>query len=389
MSSAKIIELNETNTCKICDNALAKYSCPKCNIIYCSLICYQASTHLDCTEDFYKENVMAELNLNKSNPESEKKMFEILQKYHENNRITSPGDYKYWDAADGETELDEDAMGQFSQFVDVEDLEEDLDSDDEDYIDIAERLAGVDLDDTDTVWDKLTNDERQDFMAFLKTEDISKLIPSWTPWWMYTEANKISEVNIDQTDEFKSDCPKLGVIKDFSSITTKNPANCVAYNLVNLLAAYAFTARYFNGEHFDFPNEAVAVIASVSLHLKKELNFEDYDTAVKSVEQECINCEWIITDSENLDLIKEDLNRILNGPTPQEKNKYVLCALTDFQNLLKACENHKEDFAKHFPNHYFPQVQYENKDNIRKYIKKTDYLLAFAKDVFNMAHMKK
>lgn len=33
-------------------------------------------------------------------------------------------------------------IGPFSQFVDIEDLEEDLDSDDEDYADITERLAG-------------------------------------------------------------------------------------------------------------------------------------------------------------------------------------------------------------------------------------------------------
>ena len=47
--------------------------------------------------------------------------------------------------------------------------------------------------------------------------------------------------------------------------------------------------RYFNGEHMDFANEAVACMAAVSLALKKGVNFEDYETAVKSVEQECIN----------------------------------------------------------------------------------------------------
>lgn len=47
--------------------------------------------------------------------------------------------------------------------------------------------------------------------------------------------------------------------------------------------------RYYNGECADFANEAVATIAALSLALKKGLNFEDYETAVKSVEQECIN----------------------------------------------------------------------------------------------------
>lgn len=47
--------------------------------------------------------------------------------------------------------------------------------------------------------------------------------------------------------------------------------------------------RYFNGEHFDFAQEAVACIATLSLSLKTAANFNDFDTAVKSVEQECVN----------------------------------------------------------------------------------------------------
>lgn len=50
---------------------------------------------------------------------------------------------------------------------DEEDSE--LDSDDEDDVaDITNRLAGVDLDNADQVWEKLTEDEQQEFIAFLK-----------------------------------------------------------------------------------------------------------------------------------------------------------------------------------------------------------------------------
>lgn len=392
MASAKIIELDETNTCKICDNALAKYSCPKCDIIYCSLTCYQAESHLECSENFYKEHVMQEMNLDPKNPESKAKMLEILQKTHENNRIPSPGIFGGSDkASNSDVDLDDIGLGRFSQFVDIEDLEEDLDSDDDDnYIDIAERLANVNLDDAEDVWDKLTEDERQDFVAFLKTEDVAKLIPSWQPWWLYNEESRITEVSADGAGDFKSKCPKLGNIKDFSSVTAKVPANCVKYNLINLLCAYAFTARYFNGEHHDYANEAVACCASVSLALKKGQNFEDYETAVKSVEQECINTEWIITDSENLDLMRDDIAKILKGPNPQEKSFYVLCALTDFQTLLRECQKPKEQqneagaFSKQFPNDRFPQVQYETKEKIKKYLKKCDYFLSYAKDILQV-----
>ncbi|XP_030749077.1 zinc finger HIT domain-containing protein 2 [Sitophilus oryzae] len=382
MASAKIIELDESNTCKICDNALAKYSCPKCNIIYCSLTCYQAEKHMECSENFYRDNVLEELNSNNVDSSKADKILEILKRTHENNKIVAP-------EPDLDSDVDLDDIGPFSQFVDIEDLEEDLDSDDEDYIDIAERLAGVNLDDPEQIWEKLTEDEIQNFVSFLKSEDVSKLIPSWQPWWLYSE-DKVTEINAGLGD-FKNNCPKPGNIKDFSSITNKAPANSVKYNLINILAAYAFTVRYFNGEYFDFANEAVASIATISLTLKKGQNFEDRETSIKSVEQECINSEWIRTDSENLDLMRDDVSKILQGPNTQEKNYYVLCALTDLENLLKEAQapkntqsGEKGAFSKQFPNDMFPQVQHEKKENIKKYLRKVEYFQSYAKDVFQM-----
>ncbi|KAF7287689.1 zinc finger HIT domain-containing protein 2 [Rhynchophorus ferrugineus] len=383
MASAKIIELDETNTCKICDNALAKYSCPKCNILYCSLTCYQAETHLECSEHFYKESVLEDLGLDKINIDAKAKMMEILQRTHENNRI--PGSDP---EEDGDIDLDD--IGPFSQFVDIEDLEEDLDSDDDNFLDITERLAGVNLDDAEQVWEKLTEDEKQDFVAFLKTEDVAKLIPSWEPWWLFREKN-VTELNDNGESDFKSKCPNLNNIKDFLSITNKTPAACVKYNLINILCAYAFTARYFNGEHSDFAHEAVACISTVSLALKKGHNFEDSETSIKSVEQECINCDWILTDSENLDLMRDDISKILKGPNVQEKNFYILCALTDLQNLFKQAQqkpnNLKQNefgFSKQFPNEFFPHVQHESVENVKKYLKKTEYFLSYAKDILDI-----
>lgn len=108
---------------------------------------------------------MKELNLDPSKVESKTRMLEILQRVHENNRIASPmpdtgsdlasNRYAFFSNkiyyqnlckfAFSDVDLDDiglGGIGPFSQFVDIEDLEEDLDSDDEDYADITERLAG-------------------------------------------------------------------------------------------------------------------------------------------------------------------------------------------------------------------------------------------------------
>lgn len=60
-----------------------------------------------------------------------------------------------------------------------------LDSDDESDTDLAERLNGIDLDDADSVWDKLTDNERQEFEELLRKGDVTKIIIPWDPWWSF------------------------------------------------------------------------------------------------------------------------------------------------------------------------------------------------------------
>lgn len=93
---------------------------------------------------------MEELQLNKDKNETEAKMLEILQKFHESNRIAAGVD---------EPDID------LNLNLDNGEIDSD---DDSDYCDISERLAGVNLDDAEQVWERLTEDEKQDFVAFLK-----------------------------------------------------------------------------------------------------------------------------------------------------------------------------------------------------------------------------
>jgi hypothetical protein len=60
------------------------------------------------------------------------------------------------------------------------------DSDDDDSIpDLHERLRDVNLDDADSVWEKLTPAERQKFEEMLQSGDVSQLAVPWEPWWLY------------------------------------------------------------------------------------------------------------------------------------------------------------------------------------------------------------
>lgn len=66
------------------------------------------------------------------------------------------------------------------------------------------------------------------------------------------------------------------------------------YNLINVIAAYAFTTRYFNGEYYDFVKEAVTCIIELSLLLKTSQNFEDFSTSIKSVEFQCMQVSGFV-----------------------------------------------------------------------------------------------
>ena len=58
-----------------------------------------------------------------------------------------------------------------------------LDSDDDE--ELSERMAGVDLDDADAIWRRLTAGERKEFGQLVDTGDISKMVPEFKAWWEF------------------------------------------------------------------------------------------------------------------------------------------------------------------------------------------------------------
>ena len=115
------------STCQFCPKGNAKYTCSRCNAPYCGVPCFQGETHRQCSESFYKDQVMAELMSNDGVDKATKlRTLEAIQKnFRENN-----------EAFDNE--------------------ETELDSDDDE--DLSSRLEGIDLEDTDKVWSLLTSE---------------------------------------------------------------------------------------------------------------------------------------------------------------------------------------------------------------------------------------
>ncbi|XP_016983772.1 zinc finger HIT domain-containing protein 2 isoform X2 [Drosophila rhopaloa] len=278
--------------CHFCRAVQFKYSCPKCNALYCSVGCYKSKEHLKCSEEFYKSCIQDELSgatVTQESQEDVRKIYDILKRMRETDGGFNPQDFDTdglenpldsdgGDEAElGEDEGEEDPAGE-------DPLEEDFEED------IAARLKGVDINDADEVWSRLTMEEQEEFQKLITNGDIMKLMPDYKPWWNKPKNSKIVVIPTpEETAKTDSSVPEIyGNIAKFSDICKKTPSPCLHYNLWNILSAYACVARFFGGEQRTNASEAVAHLVNLSATLKYGTNFEDAEDAIVSVEMEAI-----------------------------------------------------------------------------------------------------
>lgn len=300
---------------------------------------------------------------------------------------------------------------------DLELSDEELDSDDDEGSaeddDLSKRLEGIDLNDADAIWSKLTESEQKEFSKIVESEDVTSILPKFNAWWETKIKRKlVTEMNGDESDEPNPkpqiEHPKIiETIADFSRISTKPPANCVAHNLKNVLASYALMVRYFYGEHMTSKSEAVNYLVSVCANLRANVNFDDSSVAVESVRQDAIN-EGYSVDDHDMRQMKKDIDHLTDGPIQDKQtNTYVLAALSDLHclfSVVKAEKKHTESkaaalseencqnkpshepstesdkFSKRYGDRKVSNGQNVERGKLNAMIKKIEYYLAFVKE---------
>ena len=110
-----------------CRKNPSPYACPRCNIPYCSLECYQSpSKHSQCSEPFFKEEIHNEIGTQKNRTQEEKnKMWELLRKFEDGV------------GQEGILDLDKEGLG--------DDNDDDHDEDDPDLQQLQDALEGIDI----------------------------------------------------------------------------------------------------------------------------------------------------------------------------------------------------------------------------------------------------
>ncbi|KAL2095265.1 hypothetical protein ACEWY4_009984 [Coilia grayii] len=233
--------------CGLCLSQPYSYTCPRCNIMYCSLACYRSPGHSGCSEEFYKESVFEELrNSGLTEKEGREKMHEILLRLRKNEgqmeHITEelgeevePGGTEALELlcrlaeiqASGEEKTEEvqDILLKLRDINKGEDRsnEHGLMQEKADQEDLADRLAGLDIDSLseEELWALLSQEDREKFERLVKGGVIGGLIPIWRPWWEVHDKSKevllevLSEDTAHEQDE-TSIVPENNRVKEVS-----------------------------------------------------------------------------------------------------------------------------------------------------------------------------
>ncbi|KAK0176862.1 hypothetical protein PV328_000963 [Microctonus aethiopoides] len=355
-------------TCQLCSSNPPKYTCPRCSISYCSIECYKSTSHLDCSEEFYKECVENEMKSQSYDSEDKKKMMEILKRFH--------AEQSNFDICNDDS-IDDIFDDQNASY-------ESIDSDDDDAVaDLNKRIENVDLNNADELWSVLTDAEKQEFEAIIRNGEEDTLLPQWTPWWAKLIDKPIQILDECENETYKKNCPRIVEIVPMNAVEKASPSIC--YNLLNILNAYALTILHYNGEHESAAMEACIIFLELNDVIGGHKIFEDPPSAVTSVFKKAIDYELIPETSEQTVLL-DSVKQIIQGPCKEHQTYYMAAALSDLHQLFTKvkskfrdlnCQNSHPTFPQKFTKGIQSKYSTLTKKDLQLYIKKVEYYLAW------------
>ncbi|XP_063986006.1 zinc finger HIT domain-containing protein 2 [Diachasmimorpha longicaudata] len=368
---------SSTHLCQICNAVPQRYTCPKCTITYCSMNCYKSTSHSNCSEEFYKEWVEAEIKSQSNDPEQKKIMTEILRRVHEQDT----------NALFNESEEDADGL--------CDELDSD---DDEDVPDLADRIRNVNLDDANELWGILTDAERQEFEALLRNGEEGKLLPEWTPWWSSKSNEKqlIKEIDDQERVEMVGRCPKLLEIPYISAV--EKAATTVSFNIINVLYSYVLMVFHYDGDHQNSAKEAVSMFLQLCDSLGSNKIFDNEESALDAVTEKAADHQLLSDEEDNV--ILDHLKQLIQGPNKTERSFYMLAAISDLHHLFTSAKKElskakgKRDnalFIKKFSNRIDEQYLNLSKKSFPLYLKKLEYyfmwIRTYGEQIFDLKNL--
>jgi len=207
--------------CGVCTRSQARYTCPRCQLGYCSLECYKG--HSDrCTESFYQAQVEEELRSQRATGDERRRLEQIISEL---------------------SHLDE------NPDEEAEEEEEELEDEEEAETRRLEELVAK-AERGELCLEDLTEGEAQCFHSELKRGALGQTLGVWEPWW---QRAAVVEVDLDALD----DGPLETSSSSRAAVPTPAHICCagdrkahpaVALTALEVLYAYVHTMRAFNGD---------------------------------------------------------------------------------------------------------------------------------------------
>jgi len=291
----KISTSTKISVCSVCHTERAKYTCPQCHAGSCSLKCYK-SHGKQCTETFYEQEVRKEMKEQKLSRASRESTIAALQRNREALAKEplpaipdGPARITRSDAIDdggekerGEAEVEGDAEAEVLRRR------------------LQQMAVKEDFDPS-----KLDPETERKFRKMAAQGRLAGLLKPWVPWWIVEEeeTKKTAEAEVRGwrflmpvaprvTDPsgwpnrgLSSDAPSLKLlslrteggfrvthevdIPSLAAMRAPRPSEKLDVNLLDLLYAYAFTKRLYNGEWDHDRKGAGAIVFAVSEVLAK------------------------------------------------------------------------------------------------------------------------
>ncbi|KAG1850705.1 hypothetical protein F4604DRAFT_1808446 [Suillus subluteus] len=225
--------------CGLCRRQFSRYTCPGCNVSYCTLTCFRSEAHSQCSEAFYRKEIQTSIETKSSKTHEEReKMLELLKRLEEQTQ-------------------EEDSS-----------LLRDQDESDSDSNDLVSRFAGVDIssassdellrlmtkEETDRFFNALRDPTSQLAQRLLSSEELESVRQE--PWW---EASL--EGSPSGSVRYGSKPALMEVPLNLVERQASSPS--LIYNICAVLVAYAFATRHLSisplsSAENDAPDEAEA-----------------------------------------------------------------------------------------------------------------------------------
>lgn len=327
----------------------ARYTCPRCNVPYCSLRCYRA--HGACAEDFYRDQVLGELRGRSASPS---RLASALRRLREQR----------------ETEDDPEDAGLRPGPA-------------------PGRLSGL--------WERLAPAEKAAFERLLSRGEAGRLLPPWRPWWWGRGAGPRLLEEVDEAaasdpqgleptpaktppepakeapaEPFPGDAPEASAptvptrIPTLASLSRGPPSPLVRFQLPNVLFAYAHTlALYHGGDDDALLSDLCATLLGVSGALGAQQVFASAEEALQAAAQVLEAGEHPPGPLGTRGAMREAA-RILMGEGPANRKGYTLAALGHLARTLGQARRQA--------------VATEERDRLYRARKKCQFLLAWTNE---------